>query len=80
MPMFTVERQYLVPVFQHLTLEADDAASACAAALDEEAFPWEGDKVDYDSARETTLIGLWTCPTAYDGKSLPLPFDTLPDA
>ena len=70
MPMFTVERSYLVPVYQHVTIEADDVATACTAALDEQTNPGENDKVDYDSARETTVPGAWTGPTAYEGPSL----------
>ena len=57
MQMFTIERSYLVPVYQHVTVEADDAASACTAALDEGVHPWDNDKVDYENARETTATG-----------------------
>ena len=70
MPMFTVERSYLVPVYQHVTVEADDVATACTAALDEDAHPWDNDKVDYESARETTVTGAWTGTTAYEGPCL----------
>ena len=70
MPMFTVERSYLVPVYQHVTVEADDVAAACTAALDEAAHPWDNDKVDYESARETSVTAAWTGPTAYEGPCL----------
>lgn len=80
MPMFTVERQYLVPVFQHITLETADVASACTTALDEDEYPWDGEKIDYECARQTTLSGVWAGPTAYDGDSLPLPIDMLPES
>ena len=70
MPMFTVERSYLGPVYQHGTVEADDVATACTAALDEAAHPWDNDKVDFESARETTVTGAWTGTTAYEGPSL----------
>jgi len=67
MPMFTVERSYLVPVYQHVTVEAADVGTACTAALDEVANPWENDKVEYEIARETSVTGAWTGPTAYEG-------------
>ena len=70
MPMFTVERSYLVPVYQHVTVEADDVATACTAALDEDAHPWDNDKVDYESAQATTVTGAWAGPAAYEGPSL----------
>lgn len=70
MPMFTVERSYLVPVYQHVTVAADDVATACTAALDEDAHPWDNDEVDYESAQATTVTGVWAGPAAYDGPSL----------
>ena len=70
MPMFTVERSYLVPVYQHVTVEAAGVTAACTAALDEAAHPWDNDKVDFESARETTVTGAWTGTTAYEGPSL----------
>ena len=70
MPMFTVERSYLVPVYQHVTVEADHVTAACIAALDEDAHPWDNDKVDYESAQATTLSGAWAGQTAYEGPCL----------
>jgi len=70
MPMFTVERSYLVPVYQHVTVEAAGVAAACTAALDEAAHPWDNDKVDCESAGETTVTGAWTGTTAYEGPCL----------
>jgi hypothetical protein len=57
MTIFTIERSYLVPVYEHVTVEADDVAEACTAALDEDTHPWENDKVDYESARGTAVTG-----------------------
>ena len=70
MTTFTIERSYLVPVYEHVTVDAADVAAACVAALDEDAHPWDNDKIDYESARETTVTGAWTGPTAYEGPSL----------
>ena len=70
MTTFTIERSYLVPVYQHITVEAGDVTAAYAAALDEDAHPWVNDKVDYESAQATTVTGAWGGPTAYDGPCL----------
>ncbi len=70
MPIFTIERSYLVPVYQHLTIEADDVTAACTAALDTDSHPCENDKIDYDGIRETTVTGAWRGPTAYEGTCL----------
>ena len=70
MPMFTVERSYLAPIYQHIAVEGDDVATACTAALDEDVHPWDNDKVDYETAQATTVTGAWAGPTAYDGPCL----------
>lgn len=50
---FTVEIQYLLPVFQHITVEADSVEAACALAVQHD--NWDHAREDYDSARETTV-------------------------
>jgi hypothetical protein len=60
-PTYIIERQYLLPVFQHMAIDAPDVASACAEALDEEKHGWEiadrqdEPKTDYDNARATEI-------------------------
>jgi hypothetical protein len=56
MPRYIIERQYLLPVYQHLALEAPDLESACREALDDTKHDWEDAKEDYESSRPTTII------------------------
>lgn len=74
---FTVERAYLVPVYQHVTVEAEDAAEACRIALDHD--DWDSQIADYESARATYIDGVWQGATAYGESgllaSLPVPAD-----
>jgi len=53
---YVVERQYLLPVYQHLVIEADSAAEACRKAIDHD--DWESAKEDGDGARKTTITAL----------------------
>jgi hypothetical protein len=56
MPRYIIERQYLLPVYQHLALESPDLESACREALDDGEHDWEGAQEDYDCARPTTIV------------------------
>ncbi len=49
-------RQYLLPVYQHLAVEAPDLDSACREALDDGEHDWEDAQEDYESSRPTTII------------------------
>lgn len=73
MPMFTVARQYLVPVYQTITVDAVDAAAACHAVMDDDAYPWDGAKTDWESARATTNESVGSGDTAYADTALPVP-------
>jgi hypothetical protein len=56
MPRYVIERQYLLPVYEHLLIEARDFETACREALDEIAHPWsENAKDDFESAHPTTI-------------------------
>jgi hypothetical protein len=56
MPRYVIERQYLLPVYEHLLINAPDFETACREALDEIAHPWsENAKDDFESARATTI-------------------------
>jgi hypothetical protein len=56
MPRYVIERQYLLPVYENLLIEAPDFKTACREALDEIAHPWsENAKDDFESARSTTI-------------------------
>jgi hypothetical protein len=51
MPRYVIERQYLLPVYEQLLIEAPSLDAACREALDEEAHPWSEDaKEDFDTA------------------------------
>lgn len=73
MPLFTVERQFLVPHYEQLTVWAVDAEAACRAALDENKHPWDKPKPDFESSRRTTVTGVWAGGIAYEGDALPVP-------
>src|SRR5712691_11483871 len=56
MPRYVIERQYLLPVYEQLLIDAPTFKAACREALDEIAHPWsEEAKEDFDSARPVTL-------------------------
>jgi hypothetical protein len=56
MPRYVIERQYLVPLYEHIFIEAANLKEACRQALDEHAQPW-GDEteLDFDNARPVTV-------------------------
>ena len=56
MPRYIIERQYLLPVYQHLAVEAPDLESACREALDDGTHDWEDAQEDYESSRPTTIV------------------------
>jgi hypothetical protein len=56
MPRYVIERQYLLPVYEHLLIDAPDFETACREALDEITHPWsENAKDDFENARATTI-------------------------
>src|SRR5713101_1167825 len=56
MPRYVIERQYLLPVYEQLLIEAPTFEAACREALDEIAHPWsENAEQDFDNARLVTL-------------------------
>jgi len=56
MPRYIIERQYLLPVYRHLAVEAPDLESACREALDDGQHDWEDAQEDYESSRRTTIV------------------------
>jgi hypothetical protein len=56
MPRFVIERQYLIPVYEHILVEAPNLGKACRKALDDIEEPWgDNAETDYESARATTI-------------------------
>jgi len=53
---YVIERQYLLPVYRHLAVEAPDLESACRDALDDGEHDWKDAQEDYESTRPTTIV------------------------
>jgi hypothetical protein len=71
MPKYTVEKTYLLPVFVHLTVEAESAAEAAKLAMSDD--NWDASKNDYDSCRPEFVSGIWAGEEAYEGTALDVP-------
>ena len=56
MPRYIIERQHLLPVYQHLALESPGLDSACREALDDGEHDWEDAQEDYEVSRPTTIV------------------------
>lgn len=65
MPKYAIERQYLVPVYQHLFVDAPDFDAACRQAIDHD--DWDGSETDYDNSRETTIACAVEVPAGKTG-------------
>jgi hypothetical protein len=65
MPKYAIERQYLVPVYQHLFIDAPDLDAACRQALDHD--DWDSSETDYDNSRETTIACAVEIPSGKTG-------------
>jgi hypothetical protein len=69
MPKFVIERQYLVPMYQHIVLEAETLDEACKKAISDD-IGWDTQEMDSDGARATTLTNVKVIPDGYDADSL----------
>ena len=54
MPKFVIERQYLVPMYQHIVVEAENLEEACKKGISDD-IDWDTQEMDSDSARATTI-------------------------
>jgi hypothetical protein len=54
MPKFVIERQYLVPMFQHIVVKAETLEEACKTGISDD-IDWDTQEMDCDGARKTTL-------------------------
>ena len=54
MPKFVIERQYLVPMYQHIVVEAETLEEACKRAVSDD-IDWGTQEMDCDNARATTV-------------------------
>jgi hypothetical protein len=53
MPKFVIERQYLLPIYQRLIIDAPDIATACQEAVEHD--DWESAEEDADGSGATTI-------------------------
>jgi hypothetical protein len=65
MPKFVIERQYLVPMYQHIVVETETLEEACKKAISDD-IDWDTQEMDCDSARATTITGAKLVPDGYD--------------
>src|SRR5580658_3511299 len=65
MPKYVIERQYLVPMYQHIVVEAETPDAACEMAVSDD-IAWDTQEMDSDNARKTTLTIVKEVPAGYD--------------
>jgi hypothetical protein len=54
MPKYVIERQYLVPMYQHIVVEAENLEEACEKGISDD-IDWDAQEMDRDGACKTTL-------------------------
>lgn len=69
MAKFTVETQFLVPVYRHKVYEAETVEAALAFASQDDDWYTE-QKIDWDNSREDEHMGIWAGDEAYQGDNL----------
>ena len=65
MPKFVIERQYLVPMYQHIVVEAETLEEACKKGVSDD-ISWDSQEMDCDSARATTITEAKIVPEGYE--------------
>jgi hypothetical protein len=65
MPKFVIERQYRVPMYQHIVFEVENLEEACKKAISDD-IDWDTQEMDCDSARATTITNAKVIPDGYD--------------
>jgi hypothetical protein len=65
MPKFIIERQYLVPMYQHIAVEAESLEEACKKGISDD-VDWDTQEMDCDGARRTTITSVKLVPDGYD--------------
>ena len=65
MPKFVIERQYLVPMYQHIAVEAESLEEACKTGTSDD-IDWETQEMDSHGARRTTITSVKLVPDGYD--------------
>jgi len=65
MPKYVIERQYLVPMYQHIVVEAENLEEACTKGISDD-IHWGSQEMDCDSARATTITAAKIVPKGYE--------------
>ena len=65
MPKFVIERQYLVPMYQHTIVDAETLEAACEKAVSDD-ISWDSQEMDCDNARATTITAAKVIPDGYE--------------
>jgi hypothetical protein len=65
MPKFVIERQYLVPMYQHIVLEAENLEEACKKGMSDD-IEWDSQEMDCDNARGSTITEVKIVPDGYE--------------
>jgi hypothetical protein len=65
MPKFVIERQYLVPMYQHIVVEAENLEEACKKGVSDD-VDWDTQEMDSDGARRTTITAAKLVPDGYN--------------
>jgi hypothetical protein len=65
MPKFVIERQYLVPVYQHIVVEAANLEATCKPAIRVD-IDRDTQEMDSDNARQTTITNAKVIPDALE--------------
>ena len=58
---FVIERQYLVPMYQHIVVQAENLEEACKKGISDD-IDWDTQEMDCDGARATTLTNAKVIP------------------
>jgi hypothetical protein len=61
MPKYVIQREYLLPVYQYLIIEADTFEEACIEAAGPE-HDWDNAEEDYDGSLPTTITNAKVVP------------------
>jgi len=65
MPKFLIERQYLVPMYKHIAVEAESLEEACKKAISDD-IDWDTQEMDSDGARRTSITSIKVVPDGCD--------------
>ena len=65
MPKFVIERQYLVPMYQHIVVEAENLENACEKGITDD-IDWDTQEMDCDGARVTSITEAKIVPEGYE--------------